>query len=151
MEEYRIERAKKEDLRKLLELYREIVPIEQKFASIEKKIDRVIEKKENIILIAKNNYNEIVGTLTGIICDSIAFGSYDFMVLEYLVVKKEYRHHGIATLLFEEIEKIARENNCGYIILVSSKKNTISHQLYHKMDYNDLVKGFRRLLLEDEC
>lgn len=141
-----LERLQEEDLSQVLELYKELVPVVQDYEKSKCIFEEIKDNPSYYIVVAKDG-KRVVGTLTGIICNSIAFGGYSFMVLEYLVVDQEYRGRGIATKLFNELEDYARENECAYMMLVSSEKNTISHNLYKKLDYKDEVKGFRKGLI----
>ena len=88
--------------------------------------------------------DKIVGTVLGIVCHSIPLIGMPFMVVEDVVVKSEYRKKGIGKKLFDEIDRIALENNCGYSFLVSGERRKVAHIFYDKQGYNEPVKGFRK-------
>ena len=137
------------DLHQILKIYEKFIPVKQNYKLSKQKYIGLLFNKNNKILVVKKK-ETIIGTLTGVICKSLAFGGYDFMVLDYLYVDEEYRHQGIATKLIKEKERIATINNCGYIFFVSSKKNTNAHRLYKELGYTENVIGFRKVLISNE-
>ena len=149
MEELIIEKLRLDDLNTVLSFYSNIIPVKQDYDACLNKYKKIMYDDNYNILVAKIN-DTVVGTLTGIICDSIGFGGYDFMVLDYLYVDEKYRNAGIATILFEALEKIAKQQNCGYIIFVSSKTCTAAHKLYKKLGYTKDGIGFRKVLVDYE-
>lgn len=50
--------------------------------------------------------------------------------LDYVCVDDDYQNRGLATKMFREIERDARENNISKIKLTSSKKREFARQLY---------------------
>ena len=143
-----IEKLKIKDIDEVLKLYEKLVPVKQDYELSKKKYKDLYYSDKYTVLVAKSD-DKILGTITSIVCDSIGFGGYSFMILDYLYVKEEYRNIGIATKLFENIENIAVSNNCGYIFFVSSSNNTEAHKLYEKLGYNDNVVGFRKVLINN--
>lgn len=144
----KIEKLKLKDLPYLLKFYRELLPIKQDYKVSEKNYRRIKFDNNYIILVAKQQ-NTVIGTLTGVICKSIAWGGYNFMVLDYLYVDDKYRNIGVATRLFKEIEEYAMKKFCGYIFFTSSSKNKKAHNLYKKLGYTNDVIGFRKVLINN--
>lgn len=142
----KIEKLKLKDLPCILEFYKKLLPIKQDYKISKGIYKRIMFNNNYIILVAKKD-NIVVGTLTGVICKSIAWGGYDFMVLDYLYVDDHYRNLGIATKLFKAIEEYATKRLCGYIFFTSSIKNKNAHKLYEKLGYTKDVIGFRKVLI----
>ncbi len=83
MEELIIEKLRLNDLNTVLSFYSNIIPVKQDYDACLNKYKKIMYDDNYNILVAKIN-DTVVGTLTGIIFDSIGFGGYDFMVLDYL-------------------------------------------------------------------
>lgn len=145
----KIEKLKLKDLPYLLKFYVELLPIKQDYKISKKKYQRIMFDNNYIILVAKHQ-DTVIGTLTGVICKSIAWGGYNFMVLDYLYVDDKYRNMGVATSLFKEIEEYAIKKFCGYIFFTSSSKNKQAHKLYEKLGYSNDVIGFRKVLINND-
>ena len=58
-------------------------------------------------------------------------------VLWYVCVSKEVRRKGVGRLLFREIEKIARENDCEIIYFTCLQENTRAQNFYRSLGYTD--------------
>jgi len=68
-----------------------------------------------------------------------------FMIIENVIVSKDYRNKGIGKALLNEIEMIAKKLNCYYIFFVSGDNRKEAHRLYESVGYNnDKVKGFKK-------
>ena len=98
------------------------------------------------LLVAVNEDDNVVGSVLGIICKSLAAHYESFLVIEDVIVDDTLRRAGIGRALFEKIEQIASENSCAYSILVSSGFRTEAHRFYENMGYTESVVGFRKKL-----
>ena len=102
------------------------------------------------LLVAVNEDNNVVGSVLGIICKSLAAHYESFLVIEDVIVDDTLRRAGIGRALFEKIEQIALENTCAYSILVSSGLRTEAHRFYENMGYTESVVGFRKKLMTSD-
>ncbi len=102
------------------------------------------------LLVAVNEDNNVVGSVLGIICKSLAAHYESFLVIEDVIVDDTLRRAGIGRALFEKIEQIASENSCAYSILVSSGFRTEAHRFYENMGYTESVVGFRKKLMTSD-
>ena len=102
------------------------------------------------LLVAVNEDNNVVGSVLGIICKSLAAHYESFLVIEDVIVDDTLRRAGIGRALFEKIEQIALENTCAYSILVSSGFRTEAHRFYENMGYTESVVGFRKKLMTSD-
>lgn len=69
-----------------------------------------------------------------------------FLVLENMIVDKEYRHRGIGTALISEIERRAAEK-CNQIILVTDTNRIDACKFYESVVYKpETHKGFKKKL-----
>ena len=81
---------------------------------------------EDVNLNIKNDIGEIIAGLNSAIC-------WNWMEIDILWLKEDYRKHGFGKRLLEEAEKISREKDCSFI-----KLNTFSFQapeFYKKYGY----------------
>ncbi len=141
-----IERLQIEDIDKVIALYTQLVDFENDIDTSEEIYQKMLENENYHLLVAKEN-DEILGTALGVVCHSFSFKSKPFMVVEDVIVDKNHRRKGIAKMIFDEIDKIAIENNCYFSILVSGDERKEAHLFYEKQGYIDKAKGFRKKYL----
>lgn len=138
-----IEKLKKDDIPELIELYKQLTDYENTVGQGEVVYEKMLADENYHLFVAKEN-DEIIGSVLAIICHSIPLTGMPFVVVEDVIVKEEYRRFGVGRKLFEEIDRIALENNCCYSMLVSSGFRTEAHVFYENQGYNEEVKGFRK-------
>jgi ribosomal protein S18 acetylase RimI-like enzyme len=79
------------------------------------------------MLVAKIE-RKVVGYIT-------AFRSDDYFFLPYAAVDKKYRRHGIAKMLLENVEEIAKNDKCKYILYTAYTSNKAIEKFSKKMGY----------------
>jgi len=108
---------------------------------------RSAESLGNYHILGAFHEGELAGSLMGIVCLDLIGNCKPFMVIENVIVSGRIRKQGIGKKLMEAIEQIARDNGCGYIILVSGGQRKEAHRFYEKLGYRDeQVEGFRKQL-----
>ncbi len=145
--DYSVTTAGESDLQQILDLYKigEITFLPNDINEMTVKYREIAKLPQYHVLVARNNEGEILGTVTGIICDSICDGCRPFMVIENMIVKKKYRGTRVATSLGKSLEDIAIKNNCVYSIAISSAHRENAHKFIKNCGFNDPVVGFRKL------
>ena len=138
-----IEKLKKADIPQLIELYKELVDDENTVETANEVYEKMLADENYYLIVAKED-DKIVGSVLLIICHSIPLTGMPFVVIEDVIVIEEYRRFGVGRKLFEEIDRIALENNCCYSMLVSSGFRKEAHIFYENQGYNEEVKGFRK-------
>ena len=169
---YNVVKASENDLVELIVLYNDngisFIPMNLKdhLDMVTEKYKKIVTQKNYYLLVAKAKEcfdetqlkvatffgvkeNEILGTVTGIICDSICEECRSFMVLENNVVKEGVRGFGIATAIHSVLDKIALDNYCSYAIVVSSTHRKAAHKFLKDNKFIDPVLGFRKSYLEN--
>ena len=136
-----IEKLREEDISKVLELYKDILPLETSLNKSEEMYKKIISDENYNLLVAKEN-NEILGTMLGICCNGLA---EPFLVIEDVVIKDGMRGKGIGKKLMKELDNFAHEKKCTYSILVSSDFRKEAHKFYEKVGFTDGVRGFRKV------
>jgi len=146
-ENIKIDFIKRTDLQGLKNLY------EQGFESSPTDFEKMIKTYD--LITNDNNYNIlcakinglIVGSVMGVACFELFGDCKPFMVVENVVVLKEYRKQGIAKRLMINLEERARKLNCSMILFVSSAHRTGAHKLYESLGFGlDKVNGYRKRL-----
>jgi predicted N-acetyltransferase YhbS len=98
------------------------------------------------ILVAKDG-EKVVGSVMGLACYELFGSCKPFMVVENVAVLQSHRRKGIAKMLFERLEEIARSLECSAILFVSSEHRLGAHKLYESLGYGqDKVNGYRKRL-----
>lgn len=97
-----------------------------------------LEKKENlssdnIELIAVNDL-EVVGYLVLNTCLDAVLG-IKYAYVNYVCVKEEYRGQHIASMMFEKVFLLCKENNISYLELTSRATRVAAHNLYKKLGF----------------
>lgn len=129
-----------EDLEQLQQLYVELIPEGCPLSTIKEMFQKVKEKKEYHVLVAKCG-EEVLGSVMGIECIAL---DAPFMVIENVVVKASAHRQGIGRKLFETLDEIAKKRKCEYTILVSSGYRKNAHKFYESVGFTEDVRGFRK-------
>lgn len=141
-----IRKMEEKDLKEVSELYESLMGKKSDSKSMLSKFSKMNESNNYILLVAEYN-GKVVGTVMGIVCDTMVLNFNFFLVIEALIVNEEYRGKGIAKSMLLELENKAAEIGCGYIMLVSGKQRAEAHKLYEALGYaEEGAKGFRKFL-----
>jgi ribosomal protein S18 acetylase RimI-like enzyme len=142
----KIRRLKEEDLPALARLYVQFWNEESSLGRMEETFARLKEDPDYIFLVADVE-DEIAGSLMGIICEELYRECRPFMVIEDVIVDREFREQGIGSALMREIEAYAVSRNCNYIIFVSERERTDAVPFYRSLGYApDSYRGFKKRL-----
>ena len=66
--------------------------------------------------------------------------------IEEVIVKKEYRGKGIATVMFDKVKEYCKSNNIGVIKLMCGNQLTEAQRFYEKNGFIFKDKGYRLVL-----
>lgn len=139
-----IKHIKSDDLSGLCQLYDELV---NRVNNYTKLVDvyQSIQNNDNYIILGAFNDEGLVGSLMGIICYDLVGECQPFMVIENVIVSNRVRRQGIGKKLMLEIEQIAKERGCYYIIFVSGDQRKEAHAFYENLGFKDeKVEGYRK-------
>lgn len=143
MNDIQIRDACENDIQEILNLYRVLLNEEideNKAITTLKKI----KLSNNTFVFVAELQNTIVGTIQVTMSLGMGFNCCPFLVLEYFIVKENFRKSGIGSAFLKKVDDIAIEHNCSFTILVSSEIRKDAHRLYEKCGYNKNVVGFRK-------
>ena len=130
-----ISNLEKTDLEELSKLYQQLIPNEVSLKKMESVFERNENNKNHIALVAKED-GKLLGTLMAYICEMYFGQCKSFMVIEDFVVDKDLRGSGIGTNLMEAAERMAKESNCSYIMLITDTDREESQNFYRKLGYS---------------
>ena len=102
------------------------------------------------LMVAIDDDDQVVGSILGIVCQSLAEQYEAFLVIEDVIVDENCRRAGIGRALFQHMDQIARDKRCVYAILVSSGYRKEAHQFYRSVGFTEDVVGFRKQFGEEK-
>lgn len=94
-----------------------------------------LQNNQKILLLKDNN--KVIG-LSMITLKNDPFKNKKTYYLDYICIKEEYRHKSLGRKMFEEIIKIAKEDNIDLIELTSRKERIDARNIY--LDYGMQIK-----------
>lgn len=128
------DRLREEDLKEVANLYDAERPCTTNYAKMEETFSKIKDNKDYHMIVVK--YEDIiVGFAKVTIHHDIFEENKPFITIWSVRVKKEYRRKKIGTRLFEYIEKLAKEMDCGLICLIATKENVVANEFYKKLGY----------------
>ena len=122
-----VELLQKENIDSYIEFIKNVFDYEVNKESIEKLINK------DKVLVIKNKDKVIASLILEEHFDYIKDQKYYH--LGYFGVLKEYRRMGYANRIFEEVEKLVKENNIKYIELTSGNHRKAAHYFYQSKDF----------------
>lgn len=132
------------DLNEVASLYELLMEEESNIENMIKQFSALKNNKSYILMVAEEE-GKIAGTVMGVTCITMVSNFNSFLVIEDLIVDKNYRGKGIAKGMMLELEKRAKEADCSYAILLSGKQRKEAHKLYESLGYGeDGARGFRK-------
>jgi ribosomal protein S18 acetylase RimI-like enzyme len=141
-----IRKLKEDDLAELASLYEqfwgEVSSVEKMRTTFQR-----LNNNPNYIFLVSEQRGSLVGSVMGIICEELYGDCKPFMVVEDVIVEKHHRRRGIASSLMKELERLASNKYCNYIIFVTESERTGAHKFYESIGYkSDIYKGFKKRL-----
>lgn len=145
-----IRQATEEDLQRILELYRQLaIPPEddgrqETVLESHKKALADIKALPGCEVIVAEEDGKVIGTTMLAIVPNLSHAGKPWIIVENVVVDREYRRTGAGKFLMEYIREKAIETGCCKIQLMSDKRRTEeAHKFYQAIGYNATAEGFR--------
>lgn len=137
-----VEKLKREDLLDAIEIYDDNHGIKSNVSLAIQKFDELDNSPTMHNIVAKID-DEVVGFATIIINYDIVAELKPFLTIWNVGVRKDKRHMGIATKMFEYIENFSRENDYLFVSLVADINNTGAQKFYESLGYEKHVGYFK--------
>ena len=145
-----IESLKEEDLADLAALYKEFWE-EDSFPEKMRATFTRLKANPSYIFLSAKQQGRLIGSAMGIVCEELYGQCKPFMVIEDVVVHKDYRRSKVGSALMTALEKRALEHNCNYIIFVTESDRTAAHRFYESLGYNSTAyQGFKKYLMKGQ-
>lgn len=129
------------DFQGLSELYTHLhnnKPIENNDKNIA--LFRQILADENHHIIVAEEDGKIVSSCVCIIVPNLTHNQQPYALIENVVTDKNYRKRGLASQCLNYANKIAVENNCYKLMLLTGSKKRATHRFYRNNGYNRFEK-----------
>ena len=122
-----IEKLNKKDIKLYIDFLNQVFGYEPSLENIEKYL------KDNIVLVIKKD--DKVAASVSIKEEYDYVKNQKYYYINYLGVLKEYRREGFASKLFDEIDKMAKDNNIMYLLLTSGNQRRAAHFFYKSRNF----------------
>lgn len=99
----------------------------------------ILDDKNHHIIVAQEN-GKIVSSCVCIIVPNLTHNQQPYALIENVVTDKNYRSKGLASRCLEYAKKIAVDNNCYKMMLLTGSKKRSTHRFYQKNGYNRFEK-----------
>lgn len=135
-----------EDIPELAQLYRQFWNEESCVETMCNQFTKFQKNNSHILISAVRN-NKLIGSVMGVICEEMYGDCRPFLVLENMIVDKNYRDKGVGKALISKLEEIAAERNCTQVILVTESNRIDACKFYESAGYNpETHKAFKKKL-----
>jgi ribosomal protein S18 acetylase RimI-like enzyme len=139
-----IRKLSETDLKPLANLYKQFWGEESDVEKMKQRFMKTRDNQKYIILSAIYN-GALAGSIMGIECDELYGECNPFLVIENLVVDKQYRKKGIGKALMQELEKYAKERNCTQILFITEANRKEAILFYESLGYDSNTHaGFKK-------
>jgi predicted N-acetyltransferase YhbS len=134
------------DLPQLELLYRQFWDEESSIKTMRIQFDKLQKTNTHLFLSAIEN-NKLIGSVMGVICEEIYGECKPFLVLENMIVDKDYRNKGVGKALLSELEKLASQRGCSQVIFVTERDRVDAVEFYESAGYSSKTHiGFKKKL-----
>ncbi len=109
-----------------------------------------LENNDNYIFLAAEVDGRLAGSVMGIVCSELYGDCRPFMVLEDLIVDKNFRKKGIGKALVRKLEEEAEKRNCCQIIFITETDRHDAVAFYESVGYDsNKNRGFKKKISQD--
>jgi ribosomal protein S18 acetylase RimI-like enzyme len=137
---------KESDLSGLAVLYKQFWGEASSLPKMKATFQRLALSPNYFFLVALDGL-ELVGSVMSILCEELYGECKPFMVIEDVIVDDRHKRKGIGSRLMREVERIAAEEGCSYIIFVTESDRVEAHRFYESLGYkSEAYKGFKKRL-----
>lgn len=130
------------DAPQLSQLVLELTDYPADLPALERRLEWMEEHPEYCLTVACRG-DQLVGTVTGMVCQDICGPCLPFLVIENVVTREDCRGQGVGKGMFAWLEAWAKEQGCQYAFLVSSSFRKEAHAFYRGIGYTQEC-GFRK-------
>lgn len=136
-----IREAKKEDLAEVLQLYLDLheKSIPKQSEHLQKTWETIINDKNHHLIVCEAD-GKVAASCVCVIIPNLTRNVRPYAFIENVVTKKACRGKGYATACLNYAKKIAEENNCYKMMLLTGSKEECTLHFYRNAGYNSTDK-----------
>lgn len=136
-----VREAKKEDLAEVLQLYLDLheKSIPKQSEHLQKTWETIINDKNHHLIVCEVD-GKIAASCVCVIIPNLTRNVRPYAFIENVVTKKACRKKGYATACLNYAKKIAEENNCYKMMLLTGSKEESTLHFYRNAGYNSTDK-----------
>ena len=125
------------DLDGLLKLYMQLHnnPMPEKTAELLQIWNEIFQDKNHHVIVAEEN-GEIVSSCVCVIIPNLTHNQQPYAFIENVITDEGFRKKGLATQCLNFAKKIAQEENCYKMMLLTGAKEESTLNFYRKAGYN---------------
>ena len=116
-------------------------------SNVEKMSEKFLDLQSNdaYILLCAVEDERVVGSVTGTVCEELFGECLPFLLVENMIVDKNFRRRGVGKALFSELEQRAKKNGCRQIILVTESDREDARGFYTSLGFHPTKNaGFKK-------
>lgn len=135
--EFEIRDARRNDINQLLELYTHLHnnPIPEINDRVKATWNKIIDDKNHHVIIGFID-NIAISSCVVLIVPNMTCGQRPYALIENIVTHSDYRNKGYASAVLNYTKRIAIDNNCYKIMLMTGSKEKSTLDFYRKAGYN---------------
>lgn len=135
--EFEIRDARRNDINQLLELYTHLHnnPIPEINDRVKATWNKIIDDKNHHVIIGFLN-NRAISSCVLLIVPNMTWGQRPYALIENVITHSNYRNKGYASAVLNYAKRIAIDNNCYKIMLMTGSKEKSILDFYRKAGYN---------------
>ena len=132
-----IREIKDSDFDGLMELYMQLHdnPMPDKTSEIMELWKRILDDKDHHIIVAEED-GRIVSSCVCVIIPNLTHHQRPYAFVENVITDEKYRKRGLATACLNYAKKIAQQENCYKIMLLTGSKKESTLDFYRQAGYN---------------
>ncbi len=136
-----IREAKQSDLNEILQLYLFLheTNVPQESEQLRKTWDDIINDENHHLIICEVD-GKIVASCVCVIIPNLTRNIRPYAFVENVVTHQDYRKQGYATACLNYAKKIAQDNNCYKMMLLTGSKEEATLNFYRQAGYNSSDK-----------
>lgn len=135
--EFEIRDARRNDINQLLELYTHLHnnPIPEINDRVKATWNKIIDDKNHHVIIGFLN-NRAISSCVLLIVPNMTWGQRPYALIENVITHSNYRNKGYASAVLNYAKRIAIDNNCYKIMLMTGSKEKSTLDFYRKAGFN---------------
>lgn len=142
----KIDENNEKDLLELNELMEHLIEKVHQMERLKEIIATYNQREDAYVMVAEDaSCGRICGSLLAIVFDDYCGDCKPLMLIENVVVHKDYQHRGIATAMFEHVEEWGKKFGVNYALLCSDMEREGAHEFYRSIGLKE-VKGFKKYM-----